>query len=255
MNYGIEIEAEGVHEALVIPSGELHEDGSLRNDGIEAVSPILVGVDEALEWHNAVINALEEQDADFSFRCGVHIHMDFRDESFNNIFTFFRKYLLIEKKLFLLFPERAKSNFCLPVLDFDGDTPNLRRIFKSGVTDALERLSKYSALNLKPLLTQGSIEFRAIPTSKTKEVFPIVINMLEFIANNSYEDVKTEYNISDKDSLEVTAFCDAIMVDHEYEGLDETYLKLWFPECFKEVVEEVPTGITMEMLEAYMRGM
>lgn len=251
MKYGIEIEAENIREPFTVGMGTATTDGSLRNGGVEYVSVILDDVDMAKQWHSEVVARLVEEGADFSSRCGTHIHMDFRSSTVATRKKFLEKYLLVERYLVSLIPSRKRNNFCLPLLDYDGDIENIRRVLE-GQHRYFEVLSKYSALNLKPLLSQGSIEFRMLPSLPTVDLFNEVIDTLEYIRNNTVSNVVKKFKVSRKDQLEVQAFMKVMFKKVDTSSMEFLDKHFPLPERKKP---KATTGITEESLLSYLQGL
>ena len=248
MRIGVEIEAENVDEPFEIEKGVYESDGSLRNNGIEYISNILPSVQAAKEWHCDVISKLDDVGAVYSQRCGVHIHMDF-SRNMDNVKQFLRNYLTVERYIVSLLPElRRKSTFCLPLLDYDGDFYPLKQFLLNSSTFLLNECSKYSALNLRPLGYQGSIEFGMLPTMSDTTLFNTVIDILEDCFNTSdVVDIKEKYGISDIDFMEAEAYYKNLTrINRQSDG---DYLS----DHFDVPRQQQPSGgITEEMLEQYL---
>ena len=214
--YGIEIEVENLPNAPEYPLYVVTEDGSLRNNGKEYVSGILT-YKQAVTTFADLTDTLISNGADFNERCGVHIHVDFREKSREDIASFLTKYLAIERTLSAICGiSRANSNFCLPLLEADGNKIYYKQyLFEGKTSGVLARCTKYSALNLAPLTTQGSIEFRMLPSDGKVERFNAVIDMLNTIAygNLSLQEVVEKYSIPHRDMLEAIAFMESLKSD------------------------------------------
>jgi hypothetical protein len=168
---GIEVEAENlqVWHQQASPYWRMTEDGSLRNNGREFVSiPI-----KAFRVENALRTLFDtqiNQDIDFSDRTSIHIHMNVRTMTLEQLKTMILLYLVFEKTLFrYVHPDRYNSIFCVPLNETSfGD--NLFHIFHSDILSV--NWSKYTALNLCPIFEKGTIEFRQL--HGTKNVAEIV---------------------------------------------------------------------------------
>lgn len=172
---GIEIEAEGFDfgdDVSDLSFWNIKEDGSLRNGGVEFCSKILFGQD--------ITDALAEaeeylQELDINWRAGIHVHVDVRDLSANELINVCALYSILEPIIFAWEGNnRQDSNFCVPW--FINHTPlvSLGELLKSLQTKgdvsrtdfrSIEQLGKYSALNLIPVRSQGSIEFRIMQST------------------------------------------------------------------------------------------
>ena len=254
MRVGIEIEAENIPDPFPVRDGYWEEDGSLRNSGIEYVSEVLIGTDEGKDWHRDVINKLVEEDAVFSSRCGVHIHMDFSDKLSDpeNVKKFVRNYLLVERYIVSLLPEtRRKSTFCLPLLDYDGDYYAIKMSLRTQSSIALNSCSKYSALNLQPIVRQGSIEFRMLPTLSDVSLFNQVMDILEDCYEKEAEEIVETYSLPERDVLEAEAYYKNL-TSTERGGDGNDYLSTHF-HVEHQTQPNNNNGITEEMLAQYLQ--
>ena len=250
-SYGIEIEAEGVRDPFYIPEGHYEPDGSLRNNGMEYISTILPGASLAKAWHNNVIQKLQEIGASFSQRCGVHIHIDFREKSDTEVKDFIHKYLLMERRICSIIGHgRDKNTFCLPWLDNDGDFTYIKDYFTGRRRRSfLENTSKYTALNLRPLAYQGSIEFRMLPTIPDTNLFSQVVDIFEDLQNLTPTEVIEKYQISREDKAEAEAFfgnLNKTAPDENMEFLSEHF-------SVPVVTPQLDGGLTLDAVEQYMR--
>lgn len=167
---GLELELEGGRFEPV-PGWAMHEDGSLRN-GVEYVFDGPQGGSDALtsiENMGAAFAAMKPRP---TFRCSTHCHLDVRDLTVLGVSKLFALYAINEDVMFDHCEEyRRWSNFCTPfynALDLvDGFAGMVRSDLtsKKSITGAISvrnmrAFPKYSALNLQPVCSFGSVEFR-----------------------------------------------------------------------------------------------
>jgi len=205
---GIEIEAED-YDWDRFPTDfsywNVKEDGSLRNRGVEFCSKILFGQD--------IVDALEEIQEDLSavdinWRAGIHVHVDVRSLSANELINVCALYSILEPIIFEWEGNgRADSNFCVPW--FVNHTPLvslgelLHSLQAKGDVDrrdfrGIESLGKYSALNLMPLRSQGSIEFRIMQsTADTNRILEFVNICMAIVREGSQLDTSPLYLVSE----------------------------------------------------------
>jgi len=188
---GIEIEAEGF-------MGDFHEpptlwtlvpDGSLRDGGVELVSTILRGEDISIALTNAE-EFVKKNGLIFNDRCSVHIHLDVRALDTEELVFLLSMYTLFEDFFFIKggSKDRALNNHCRPICSSTSLYPNIKDLFSQSreeVHSALSNWSKYTALNLAPVLTQGSIEFRHHVGTGSKEEILQWINIIFSVAHYS----------------------------------------------------------------------
>ena len=115
---GIEIEVEQITRAFMQELSEQlwfnTEDGSLRNNGREFVTPPIRG--------KQIIYSLDEfyrllpDKADFSDRTSIHIHVNMRNATFEELFNVLMIYLVFEQMLYRFAGNtRYKNIFCVPI--------------------------------------------------------------------------------------------------------------------------------------------
>lgn len=155
---GIEVEVENLETYPTYNKlWSVIEDGSLRNNGREFISAPIQG--ETIEYAvRRLFLDLEKHKPIFSKRCSVHVHMNARTMTCEQVYAMMLTYLVLEKTLFKWIGEdRAKNIHCVPLREC-----KLTSIFPhilSGTTMA-SMWMKYTAVNLVPLEGKGTIEFR-----------------------------------------------------------------------------------------------
>lgn len=179
---GIEVEVEGINLDNLHPAVNkfwgLSSDGSLRNNGVEFVSKYLpdIAVIPALSLLHEALTTSQPHHS-FSERTSVHVHLDFRTLSIQNLCSFLLTYVTIERLLFLFAGNhRFDSVYCVP--SCVGDASHvMQRLFslKSPeilvhmIGDLMEVFGRhYAALNLDNLFIHGhntssptgTVEFR-----------------------------------------------------------------------------------------------
>lgn len=159
-----------------------HDDGSLRDHGIEYVlkEPLLgKELKEALEFFFVNWPPLEQ-----TYRTSIHVHIDATDLSLEQLQTTCLAYALVEAGMFNFVGEdRHRSNYCSP---WNGSIEFLQQVagnlyHKVGAdsksVDYLARHSpRYAALNLAALAKYGSLEFRHLGTCREMDKLVSWIN-------------------------------------------------------------------------------
>ena len=173
---GIEIELEGLISIPLLREitdtrWNVVEDGSLRNGGAEFVfSEPMFGVDvvQALTNLRDTLGRVGVE-PELTERTSVHVHIDVRDLEYSQILNFILIYLICEPYFFAVGGEERRHNpYSFPLAMSDD---YLRRIgaamqYNNGAptaamfTSNIDGAAKYSAFNVAPISTQGSIEFR-----------------------------------------------------------------------------------------------
>jgi|SRR5579859_5179557 len=155
---GIEVEVENYAARNGIPQTvwNFKEDGSLRNNGAEWVSSPIEADIAPYALHHLMNNMLS-QDCCFSPRTSIHVHVNMQSWQADQVKSFVLWYTALEP-LFYKFTGRgrAKNIYCVPVIE-----SNIIGGFeRSRLTDRIAQWSKYTGLNIHPLSSLGTIEFR-----------------------------------------------------------------------------------------------
>lgn len=160
--FGVEIELEGVlnPENWDTPWFAGRTDGSLRNHGREFVSlpmPYEWLVDQLAVFYKQ--NKISEKNV--SERCSVHVHLNCQDMTQEQLEALFMLYQALESLLFAwIGGGRDKGIFCVPLQE----TTLIEDVLIHTKFDDLirnwARWHKYTALNLLPLRSFGTVEFR-----------------------------------------------------------------------------------------------
>lgn len=176
---GVEVEL----ERMAGVEGSFHHwsvdtDGSLRDAGLEfkfkepffgkdvvaALEELETKVDVHVSRHNISPARLMDEDT------SVHVHVDVRDLSDNQLRTFILLSLVLEQVLFsYAAPERENNIFSLSVAKANMEARGMGYIVaaldggpdSSAIYDTVRGASKYASINLAAIHSFGSIEFRA----------------------------------------------------------------------------------------------
>lgn len=175
---GVEIELENMSHAFrhVLDDAGTHRDlrywlvkndGSLKDRGAEFVflSP-LAGLDVVSaieEFENYIIST--DSKPKTSIRTSVHVHLDVRDFTKEQLLNLVLLYTIFEKALFnYCGKDRINNIFCLSMQHGEASVAGLGKLLKA-TTDRdfyayLTRWSKYCAINISASTHFGSVEFR-----------------------------------------------------------------------------------------------
>ncbi len=151
----------------------IHEDGSLRDLGVEIVTngDGLFGED-LLSALNEISVYVNKTYPVCNYRTGFHVHLDIRDLEEKELHNLFILYCLLERPIFnFAGADRWKSNFCVPWFRADAQFPVLRQVEtattknQGAVGFAIKNLQRYSALNCQSIAKFGTLEFRHLENS------------------------------------------------------------------------------------------
>lgn len=171
---GIEIEAEGANMRLVNDQNSLfwntERDGSLRGSFPDGAAEFVLRNPIKAELVGDALKELAEiqKDAKFNFshRTSVHIHLNVLDNTVEDLGAILTLYYMFEDVLMNFCGEDRKGNhFCLRYRDAEGISIGVQALAR-GWVEAQAVIGpnqfKYAALNLAPMFSYGSIEFRAM---------------------------------------------------------------------------------------------
>lgn len=143
-------------------------DGSLSGDGFEINTAPARGISFENQIQE-ICNSISAN-AIITERCGLHIHVDARDLTYEDIKALIALYKSIERGLFLTQPkERRKSEYCLPCGDIYSKESDLDYAVysKEHSKERIEEMKKnkyatarYFALNLHSWFYRGTVESR-----------------------------------------------------------------------------------------------
>lgn len=165
---GVEVEIEHAAGVLRALAGanlwKQVNENSVRNAGIEIVTEPVSGSD-IVEAMNELDALLKNGNPEFTERTGLHVHVDFRREDTSMLLRFIVLYLIFEGVLLVRSGEcRCDNPYCAPLADLPDVLESIMNIVSTGrnvASRAISRYPKYTALNLAPLSTLGTVEFRS----------------------------------------------------------------------------------------------
>jgi hypothetical protein len=176
--------------------GLLH-DGSLRNNGIEFITKPLT-FNEALTAFDVLHKGLVLGPHPYTNRTSTHVHVNMANMSMGQVKHLLLLYALLEPVFFEVAGETRKHNIhCVP-LSFT----MLPSIYSKPIQDIIKAWSKYSAFNLMPLKSQGTVEFRHLYGTGDIEVYQkwltLIKELWDFVytqPNNTLETMlRAEYS-------------------------------------------------------------
>lgn len=177
---GVECEIESIegHGRAEQYGWKVTTDGSLRNNGFEYISspvPVHVASDLFKKLHSTIKTGSLDP---FSQRTSVHVHANCANMKVREVRDTVWLYALFEEAFFLMCtPERRDNIHCTPLTE-----TYLPTLYNHSLSTMISRWHKYTALNLKPITKQGTIEFRHMQghadTALMDEWLAIIRNLL-----------------------------------------------------------------------------
>ena len=174
---GLECEIESVCDvAKGHHNFKIEQDGSLRNSGVEFISPPITS-DQAVPQFkklHSVIQYYKKADA-FTARTSIHVHANCANLEDVEVRNIVYMYALFEEVFFMLCSPVRRSNIhCTPLTE-----TYLPSFYKHQLPALLNKWHKYTALNIKPLSKQGTIEFRHMHGHDDAELLGVWIKAIE----------------------------------------------------------------------------
>jgi hypothetical protein len=182
---GIEYEIEDVKDfhgdCLADVGIHVTKDGSLRNNGKEFITTpkSLAGV---MSDFKHLFKHIELGDNPFTARTSIHVHMNVILMKHENFLALIYTYAALEPFFFnFVGKNRATNIHCVPLYD-----TYLSKYYKDQNPGILvSKWSKYTALNIRPVISQGSIEFRHMYGTGDIFLFTKWISYIEKLFNFS----------------------------------------------------------------------
>lgn len=189
---GCEFEIESIVKYNHLPSNEfiIENDHSLRNNGKEFKTHPS-SYEKTLQLFDYLHTHLVVDKDPFSERTSIHVHVNVRDLGLKQVRQFVLLYALLEPLFFEFVGEKRKSSiYCVPL-----NYTFLPSYYKLSIVALLDRWknNKYTAFNILPINTFGTIEFRHLYGTDNREVFKTwltsIKDLYEFVANTPELDV------------------------------------------------------------------
>ncbi len=162
---------------------KFEEDGSLNN-GTEVITPPGCVVDQ-VDFHSRLHKDADWTGERFSERTSTHVHVNMHDFTIEQTISLVKMYSFLEPYFFAFVGKERESNIhCVPLWA----THMMRKLGNQSLEISVEQWHKYTALNIKPLSTLKTIEFRHLFGTTDTNVFASWLTLLEALHNWARED-------------------------------------------------------------------
>lgn len=196
--YGVELEIEGVPEwdEMLVSGIVAVDDNSLRNNGKEFITkPMTYSILAYTLGNFFKKNKLDVRN--YSERTSVHVHANCQDMTQQQLSTLCLLYELFEPLLYrFIGHERHDNIFCVPWSESGITYSIIRQMVEKQDVMAARRWMKYSGLNLLPLYSQGTVEFRHMSGNADPEYILLWCNLIgslfAYAKKSKLEDVRKE---------------------------------------------------------------
>jgi hypothetical protein len=192
----LEIELFPFHKEHQFGGMSFTTDGSLRNNGMEIITKP-VKSKHVPDLLNAFFRHFEiKEDENYSDRCSTHCHVNVQNLSLEQLSAVCLVYQTTERLLFhFIGDDRVNNIYCVPWCQ-SGLTYNVVNKLKKDYYLTFKRWQKYSALNLIPVHSQGTIEFRHLggtcDVKKITQWISLIGQMFNYCCKTPLEDVKQQ---------------------------------------------------------------
>lgn len=192
LRFGLELEVENASNVNYPENFNVfwttHEDGSLRNNGIEYVTRGQGINKEELAKALDVLEELIKRNPQFQFteRTSFHTHLNFTDKKVSEFHKFLTLYYMLENLLTLraAFEPRVANHFCLRAQDANVIRQAVLQTF-TGSFSNMFTLEKYLGLNLNSFTRFGTLEVRVHRGTDNVNEYRQFLEALEEIYTNS----------------------------------------------------------------------
>lgn len=185
---GIEVEVENqAHRRASNQVWTRTDDGSLRNSGVEYISRPIKACHAPAALKHLFIGDFDEEYC-FSPRTSVHVHLNMQDVSKEKVVDLIMIYSLFERCLFrFVGRSRWKNIYCTPITE----TGLLFNLGSRGLSCPWE---KYTGLNILPLQSHGTVEFRHMHgTNDTKKLcvwIDMITRLKAYVVSRKTEEIR-----------------------------------------------------------------
>lgn len=248
---GVEVEVEGITEPVTFKAKEgqkefwqVKEDGSLRNHGAEFITVPIAARNFPIileELKHGLIDSKSK--FEFSPRTSIHVHMNVRDMTIEQVISLLVTYIAVERLLYRYVKdknkiERAENIFCLPInqtyyvsvlgsrfvdirkhIQYE-DEMRIINEYKELIND----WKKYLGFNLLRSLeaTMGTAEFRQMAGTIDHNILVpwigLLLKLKKYAMNNPLENI-----IKDVEDLNTNSAYDAFISSVFGELTNEVY--------------------------------
>ncbi len=191
---GVEWEVEAVNDCSDVQDVIIEEDPSLRNNGREFKSYANT-YEGTIKVFDHLFSKLKLGKEPFSERTSTHVHVNVASLSPNQARQLILTYALLEPVFFAYVGKARQDNiYCVP-LNYTYLPSNYHR----DVMGLHGKWHKYTAFNILPMSTLGTVEFRHLYGTKDKAVFTLWLTTLKEL----YEFIRDTKDFNITDALKV----------------------------------------------------
>jgi len=174
---------------------DVKTDGSLRGEAYEFISRPMASK-HCLAALKDFFEAAKFNDNNYSDRCSIHVHVNCTNLTLEQIANLAMLYTVVEEMLFEFVGHNRDTNiYCIPWNQCRQHLDLINRVL-SDSANVLRKWNKYTALNLIPLASLGTVEFRQMhgtaDMAKITRWFNIIGAMFKEATTRELKDLITE---------------------------------------------------------------
>ena len=249
--FGVEVELEGVssYPECATPTWSYKPDGSLRDGGMEFITPPNTYEDtvKAIEF---LYRLKSENGWRGSSRCGTHVHVEMNSRTWDEVHALVVAYALSEPLIYnMCGAARDENIYCIPWYRSDVECGRIRTAMATGDSYALHVLrdtNKYSGLYLEPLDRFGTVEFRMPPVFRTSDglcaFLRVVDSLAAYCIGRTARRVMTDYYNVGAQCLMYEIYGDVL--PNMYEGDCQELLDKYDVESICDALAGLPPQLT-----------
>ncbi len=203
---GVELETENVRNSAggysdILSSGfNATQDNSLRGSALEFIS-VPMRQATLLPELEAFFKITKFSNRNYSDRCSVHVHANVQDFTQEQLSTLFLAYTVVEDVMFQFVNtglpegvgERDTNLYCVPWSQCRMNRTLLSTLLQLGHKAAFKNWQKYTALNLVPITTYGTVEFRHMhgtsDMGKLTTWINLIGSLMRFSKESTYDEI------------------------------------------------------------------
>jgi hypothetical protein len=206
---GCELEIEGwkPEDRTTFGGFTFTNDNSLRaRDGLVGIEAITLPT--AIKHIPSLLTAFYQHfkitEKNYSERCSLHVHFNALPLTFEQVSTICLLYQTVEDLLFkFVGHDRDQNIFCVPWSQSNISYNIVSKMTETEGNEIFRRWQKYSALNLIPITTQGTMEFRHLPgTCDVKKIttwIALLASLFDYAQQVDLE--KAKYQITNMNTV------------------------------------------------------
>ena len=175
----------------------LTNDGSLRNNGVEYITSPL-NLSDMVKMFDRLHETIEYGPNAFTDRTSIHVHVNCCNLYPQEVRNIVMLYALFEESFFnMVSPSRRNNIHCVALSE-----TFLPSIYRHTCGMLVSKWHKYTALNLKPISTQGTMEFRHMHGHNDKALFTEWLTLISNLFKHGRTFKITSHTLEEK-ALEV----------------------------------------------------